>query len=185
MVPELESLIAQWMRGGAEMHDAQQAAEAIGQLAAFSRHQSAVSGWVDMADVVRRLQSLLEQLAGPQHQVRVDLRRAPVSDVAETELAQLVTALVVMGRDLLPAGGAIAVSTDLDDEVGTYASTDAAPVRRPRHARLRVTLRGYGLRVYSASETLDALVGGCSGTLQVEATGPRSLAVTVEMPGAR
>jgi hypothetical protein len=117
--------------------------------------------------------------------VRIDLRRAPVSDVAETELAQLVTALVVTGRDLLPAGGAISIATELDDEMGTYVSTDTAPVRRPRHARLRVTLRGYGLQPYRSSDTLDALVARCSGTMQAEPTGPRTLAVTVDLPGAR
>jgi len=175
MAPDLESLLASVADAGpriagrleagdprrAELDqmtaEARQAGDLVRQLLAFSRRQQRPTAPVDLNAVIERLKPMLDQLVGAD--VRFEHLAGPSVPVgvAEEDLQQLLTALVVRARDLLPIGGTVRVET---------AVVDAADLPGPtrRRAVLGVQASGYGVRTAPISETLTLMIERCGAT---------------------
>lgn len=156
MLPELQTTVA-----------GQEARGIIEQLAAFAAHQSASRAAIDVGALVGEMSGLLERLTEPHVQVRTRLVPAFATHATRTELAQLVTSLVVHGRDLLAAGGTLTIGTSMVDG-------DAIGIQ--------MALKGYGLQPYIKSQTLDAVVARCDGRLDVSEVNAREQIWCVRLP---
>jgi PAS domain S-box-containing protein len=101
-----------------DMHHAVESAAALTrQLLAFSRHATFQAEAVDLSALVRRMQSLLQRLAGKQMRVELALDPAAGSVWADpTQLEQVLMNLVVNARDAVgDDGGMITVAITVAD----------------------------------------------------------------------
>jgi len=91
---------------------AERAARLVGQLLAFSRNQVLEPALLDVNDVVRDMEDLLRRLLPGTIEVTLDLdsRLQPVW-VDRSQLEQVILNLAVNGRDAMPGGGRLAIST--------------------------------------------------------------------------
>ncbi len=185
MVPELLALVDDW-RQQSGSPQADQAEEILGQLAVFGQHQSSATPAMDLRVVIDQARPLVLQLAGPQIRVSFDLASSPVANVSRVDLEQLVTSAVVRGRDLLPAGGALALSTDLSPR-GTVVDRgdEDASAEELIRTTLRVTVRGFGLQPPSTSAALEDVVKRCGGRMHTTVDGPRQATFVVALPTPR
>ncbi len=126
---------------------ARRAAELTRQLLAFSRTQVLQSANVDMHDVVRSMENMLQRVIG--EEVRLETRVA--GDDAwvyadRGQLEQVLMNLVVNARDAMPHGGAIMITSrvvSLDDNVAR--SLLAPGALGGQYARLDVRDNGVGI----------------------------------------
>ncbi len=196
MAPDIESLMASVVASGSALAEAlsasdarrehtarilshaSQAADLVRQLAAFSLKQVRPTEFVDLADAIRRSERLLRPLLGPHISLKVSLGRSDAVAVAQDDLDQLLSALVVAGRDLLPIGGALTIDTARVDVDAGDADT-AAGLRPGAHLRLSVTASGYGVQPAQRTAALDAVAARCGGHLRVAGEAGRSASFRV------
>jgi hypothetical protein len=131
----------------------------VRQLLAFSRRQRREADPIDLNDVVGRATAALAQLVGPD--ISFEVRRGDLGPVAvgEDDLTQLLTALVVGARDLLPLGGQVRVDTavrdGVRDDVGLHG----------RQTVLSIVATGYGVTPCQLSDAVGAIADRCGATL--------------------
>ena len=102
----------------------------VQQLTGFSRKQQEASSAQDLAAIARALESALRPLMGVHVALRLDLTDAITVDATRADVEQMLTTLLIAGRDLLPVGGSLTVRTGAN-EGGA--------------ALLTVTAQGYGV----------------------------------------
>ncbi|MCG8591740.1 MAG: PAS domain S-box protein [Proteobacteria bacterium] len=86
--------------------------ELIRQLLAFSRQQPVRPRVVDVGDIVRGLEGMLQRLIGETTAIQLDLTPEPTCVKSDPfQIEQVLVNLVVNARDALPNGGEILVST--------------------------------------------------------------------------
>ncbi len=113
------------------------------QLLSFGRNQVQVPRAVNLNDVVRGLEQLVQRLVGAD--VVVDLRLAPAvghARIDPTQLEHLVVNLVLNARDAMPAGGRLTIETS---ERRISDLSRGRPVRPGRYVVLTVGDSGSGL----------------------------------------
>ncbi len=108
-----------------EIHKAgSRAAELTRQLLAFSRKQIIEPTTLDLNQVVRGLQSMLQRIISEDVTVKVALGEGPLLFTADRgQVEQIIVNLAVNARDAMPRGGTLTIETarvELDD---LYAST--------------------------------------------------------------
>ncbi len=101
----------------------QRAAELTTQLLAFSRRAPAAPERLDVGDLVRRVQGMLERLIGEDVELVVDAApRRHYVRADRGQLEQVLINLVVNARDAMPTGGRVEIavsSAPVDDESET------------------------------------------------------------------
>jgi PAS domain S-box-containing protein len=100
----------QLIEGG--MHAAERGATLVRRLLAFARRQTLTPRALDLNELINNAIELLRRAAGPHIQIDADL--APDLHPCIADTAQLETALlnlVINGRDAMPEGGRIQIST--------------------------------------------------------------------------
>jgi len=150
-----------------------QMATLVRQLAAFSRRQAREPEPIDLGDAVLRSEPMLGRLVGDYVGFRTDCEATTPVTAHPEELDQLLTSLVTLGRDLLPAGGSMLVQVRRDDGSASGGSLGVAgPV-------LAVLVSGYGAQLPGPTTALDLIAQRCGGTLHV--TGETGWQVRLEV----
>jgi hypothetical protein len=179
MTPELETLVDRLHGHGTALAEAASHASGrelaltvrkaseelkilVRQLAAFSRRQTASHTATSIAASLDAERDLLRQIVG--EFIDFDVRSGTGVSIAATghDFAQLITALVTMGRDLLPSGGRLVLETS-DTLTGSAAGTDMA-----RSATISILAAGFGVERPVDTSRLEALAGRCGATLRVD-----------------
>jgi CheY-like chemotaxis protein/two-component sensor histidine kinase len=108
-------------KGGEEIEEirraAGRAADLTQQLLAFSRRQMIQPRAVDLNEVVSGTARMLERLLGDHVELRLELNDQPtVTEIEPGQLEQVLVNLAVNGRDAMPSGGELVLSTAIDGE---------------------------------------------------------------------
>jgi two-component system, cell cycle sensor histidine kinase and response regulator CckA len=108
-----------------EIHKAgSRAAELTRQLLAFSRKQIIEPTTLDMNQVVRGLESMLQRLISEEVTIKVALGEGPLLFTADRgQVEQIIVNLAVNARDAMPRGGTLTIATSLVALDDLYAST--------------------------------------------------------------
>jgi PAS domain S-box-containing protein len=199
MAPDIESLLASVVSSGHELSDTMPAADArrehtarilshaaqagdlVRQLAAFSVKHVRPSEPLDLADAVRHAERVLRPLIGPHVNLKLRLNRTDAVSVSQDDLDQLLSALVVAGRDLLPIGGTLTIETTRV-EVNDAEADPAVGLRPGAHLQLAIIASGYGVQAAQRTASLDAVAGRCGGHLRVASEAGRSASLRVYFP---
>jgi len=182
ITPEIESVVVAIQSTGGEIASQLNAAEEtrdrarlivtrarrasllLRQLQKFGLKHSQPPAPVEIDGVIRRAQPLLTQLAGTHIEFEVGLAATGTIVASHDDLEQLVTAVVVAVRDLLPIGGALSLETQ------TAADT----------MMLSAIASGYGVQSAQSTAALGALAQRCGGSLEiVEEEGRAGLRVRI------
>jgi signal transduction histidine kinase len=155
----------------------------VRQLWSFSQRQVRPLEATDLNDAVRRAEPTLRRLVGPHVQFRMDLRDSSVITHDEGDLDQLVTALVMAARELLPVGGSVVVETDrVELDAGDLGQL---PDGRPgANTVIAVSATGYGALRAQPSQSAEVLARRCGGVLRVTNRGDRTVAFEAYFPDA-
>jgi len=126
----------------------------IQQLAGFSRKQQEATSAQDLTAIARALEPALKPLMGVHVALRFDFTGTVTVEATRADVEQLLTTLLIAGRDRLPVGGSLLVRTGAADGAA---------------AELIVTAQGYGVVTDANSSALAAVVHQCNGTLTTSA----------------
>jgi PAS domain S-box-containing protein len=125
---------------------ADRAAGLTSQLLAFGRRQVLNPEVLDLNEVVCTINALLQRVIGDNVELVTTLAEQPVIVKADRgQLEQVITNLVVNGRDAMPSGGVLTV------KVATEELEQGAADRTLRHAVLSITDEGSGIDAATAS----------------------------------
>jgi PAS domain S-box-containing protein len=142
---------------------ASRAAALIRQLSSFSRRQLRTPEPIRLNDVVEREEPTFRRLVGGHIDFQIHLGRAATLAIDEDDLDQLLTSLVVSGRDLLPVGGSLILETRRTD-----ANRDENEGRRGLTTVLAIRASGYGVLTAEQLPPVELLARRCGGELHVE-----------------
>ncbi|HUL74587.1 MAG TPA: PAS domain S-box protein [Vicinamibacterales bacterium] len=182
MAPDIEALLASIGASGATLaagldprgperahaesmrEHATRAAELIRQLLAFSRRQVQTPAPVDLNEAVRRAEPVLTRLVGAHVEFDIRLGKAEGVAASEDDLEQLLTTLVVSGRDLLPVGGSLTVETSRIDfaQPGHESANPIGP-----GVVLSVTASGYGVQPVQQASAVEVIARRCGGEVRL------------------
>ncbi len=171
-IDEIGAQVAGDLREGDPLHvraakiraRAARAADLMRQLLAFSRRQVQAPAPVDLNDAVNRAEPVLARLSGAHVDFDIRLGKADGVAAGEDDLEQLLTTLVVSGRDLLPVGGSLVLETK---------RLDFDPGARDAHTRmglgvvLSVTASGYGVQPVQQALGVELIARRCGGDFRV------------------
>jgi PAS domain S-box-containing protein len=128
---------------------ADRAAGLTKQLLAFGRRQVLNPEVLDLNDVVRKTDALLQRLIGDNVELVTRLAEQPVLVKADRgQLEQVITNLVVNGRDAMPGGGVVTIGVATGD-------LDSGGDDGSRHALLSVTDEGTGIDAVTTSHIFE------------------------------
>jgi PAS domain S-box-containing protein len=182
MAPDIGKLLASIDEMGAQLaaeldgHHAQQArAERIRarathainlvrQLLAFSRRQVQSPAPIDLNEAIGRAEPMLNRLIGAHVHFEIDLGRAEGVAANLDDLDQLLTTLVVSGRDLLPVGGSLVLTTKRSDFDHSVEDADNRP---GPGVVLSITAAGYGVQAAQQAQAVEVLARRCGGELRM------------------
>jgi PAS domain S-box-containing protein len=201
MAPDIESQLRQVADAGAELRGSipaddprrgrvdalvrrtEDAVSLLRQLAAFSLRQTRPLETIDLNEAIRNAEPTLRRLAGTHAEFSVEL--GPAASIMQTEgdLEQLLTALVVNARDVLPMGGRLTVQTDL---VEADAPRLRAQADEPAgvQAVVAVVAHGYRTQRAHAAPSVEMLARRCGGFLSVTNDTDRRTSFRVHFPGS-
>ncbi|MFI5177750.1 MAG: PAS domain S-box protein [Vicinamibacterales bacterium] len=182
MAPDIEILLASIDEAGAKLaaafdtHDparvqadtirgrATRATELVRQLLAFSRRQVQTPAPVDLNEAVRRAEPVLTRLVGAHVEFEIKLGKADGVAASEDDLEQLLTTLVVSGRDLLPVGGTLVIETGRTDfdAAGPDSTSPIGP-----GVTLAVTASGYGVQPVQQASAVEVIARRCGGEVRL------------------
>ncbi len=124
------------------------------QLLAFSRGQSPMRELLQINDVIKDLERMLNPLLGASIALTVTLDdRLGVVELDRGQLEQVIVNLVVNARDAMPQGGALTITTanvDVDDAVAAQIAVDAGA-----YVRLSVADAGVGMSTDVIAQMYD------------------------------
>lgn len=87
------------------------AARLTRQLLAFGRRQQVEPQVVELADVVRAFEPVLQRVAGPKVELDFELADAPRVRIDPGRLEQVLVNLIANARDAMPGGGVVCIGT--------------------------------------------------------------------------
>jgi signal transduction histidine kinase/ActR/RegA family two-component response regulator len=96
----------------------------IRQLLAFSRQQQLALRVLDLNEVVRNVQRLLEPIIGEQVEMKLSLGAGPLLVKADSgQIEQVIVNLATNARDAMPRGGTLSINTSLVEVDGNATMT--------------------------------------------------------------
>jgi hypothetical protein len=169
MAPEMEALVTtlheQLSDPGRDprgvMMLAGQVAGLVRQLGAFSRRQMLPASRVDLSQVVATSEPTLLRLVGDYISFSTDLEETTPVSAHLDDLDHVLTSLVTLGRDLLPAGGSLVVETRRSGSGGRSGDVGADG------PKLVVNASGYGVQIPERTAALNQVVERAGGELRV------------------
>ena len=98
------------------------------QLLAFSRKQVLLPQRLDVNDVVRDLEAMLARTIGAEVELTTSLEDGlPLVETDPDQLAQVVLNMAINGRDAMPDGGVLTISTStVDSDAGAFVAVEIA-----------------------------------------------------------
>jgi signal transduction histidine kinase len=131
------------------LQGAQRGASLTQRMLAFARQQDLRTGSVDLGDLVRGMEDLLDRTIGPQIGLTLELQpELPLANVDGNQIELAILNLVINARDAMPGGGGITVSADYPDRI----PKSLAP---GRYVRVRVTDTGHGMDEETLKKAID------------------------------
>ena len=164
LAAELDGHHAQRARAERIRARASHAIDLVRQLLAFSRRQVQSPSPIDLNEAIGRAEPMLNRLIGAHVHFEIDLGRAEGVAANLDDLDQLLTTLVVSGRDLLPVGGSLVLATkrsDFDDPA------DDADNRPGPGVVLSITAAGYGVQAVQQAQAVEVVARRCGGELRL------------------
>ena len=116
----------------------------VEQLLAFCRHEPLKPRATKVHDVVKELESMLIQIAGPIVTLAFELSDTPVVYIDLGQLEQVIVNLVANARDAMPAGGTVKIGTSLRSIVAGHESSRLG-IDPGRYVVLTVSDTGAGI----------------------------------------
>ncbi|GAB4331961.1 MAG: hypothetical protein Kow0010_17630 [Dehalococcoidia bacterium] len=154
------------------------------QLLAFSRREAARPTLVDLNDIVRNIEAMLQRLLGATIDLVAALDAAPATVLAdEGQLEQVIMNLAINARDAMPEGGRLIIETHAGDEIilrvtdtGVGMTPDVQehifdPFFTTKH-------QGTGLGL----ATVHTVVTQAGGSIEVESAPGRGTTFTIHLP---
>lgn len=124
---------------------AQRASALTNQLLAFSRRQVTLPRVVDLNDVVRQIDRMLQRIIGEDVELELHLADGlPPVKVDPSNMDQLILNLAVNSRDAMPLGGRLLIETEVVDLSEEYSGRHIG-VPAGRYVMLAVTDTGIGM----------------------------------------
>jgi signal transduction histidine kinase/CheY-like chemotaxis protein len=176
----------------------ERAAALTRQLLAFSRQQVLDNEVLDLNEVVRATEKLLERVIGEDVHVEYIFGRDEVIVSADrSQLEQVVVNLVLNASDAMPGGGGVTIGVDCVDDVDAEHPPDLAP---GSYALLSVTDRGKGMDAETAAQifepfyttkshgtglglaTVHGIVAQSGGTILVDSQPGRGTTFNIYLP---
>jgi hypothetical protein len=154
-----------------------QAGVLVRQLAAFTRRQAEHAAPVDLNQAVAHAEPMLAQLVGGYLAFEVRPGADIVFQVSQADLDQLLTSLVIAGRDALPAGGSLILETSAGAAGAEPKSHDRGTLR----AEVILTALGYGARAIPDATALALVAERCGGTLTIDGDEGWKVRLTVQL----
>jgi hypothetical protein len=139
-----------------------QVAGLVRQLGAFSRRQMLSQNRVDLSQVVLAAEPTLIRLVGDYISFSTDLEETGGVTAHVDDLDHMLTSLVTLGRDLLPAGGSIVVETRRPGAGRQGLEND------DEGPRVAVSASGYGVQVPEGLGPLSQVIERAGGQLRVQ-----------------
>jgi two-component system cell cycle sensor histidine kinase/response regulator CckA len=98
------------------------------QLLTFSRKQVLLPQRLDVNDVVRDLEAMLARTIGAEVELKMSFEDAlPLVETDPDQLAQVVVNMAINGRDAMPTGGVLTITTKtVDCELGSFVVVEIA-----------------------------------------------------------
>jgi signal transduction histidine kinase len=128
-----------------EVADAAMRAKAMTQqLLAFSRRQPLQPMILDLAEVVRGMESMIRRLVGERIQVRIEAASQVLIRADHRQIEGLVMNLVVNARDAMPRGGSLIVQV-VREEIARPRPLDDGQLPPGPYVRLTVSGTGSGM----------------------------------------
>jgi signal transduction histidine kinase/CheY-like chemotaxis protein len=166
-------------KGGDEIVEirraADRAADLTQQLLSFSRRQMVQPKAVDLNEVVGATARMLERLIGDNVELTLDLHDEPVlTEIDPGQLDQVLVNLAVNGRDAMPSGGSLFLSTEIvADRVRLSVRDTGTGI--DDETRLKIfdpffTTKGPGRGTGLGLSTVYGIVQQAGGTIDVEST---------------
>ena len=147
----------------------------VRQLVAFSRRQVQAPPPVDLNEAVGRAEPMLTRLVGPHVDFEIRLGKADGVAASADDLEQLLTTLVVSGRDLLPVGGSLVLETTrLDFEQAGSGDGPIGP-----GVLLSVSASGYGVQPVQQAIAVEVVARRCGGHVRMTGEPGRRAALQV------
>ena len=180
MASDLEATIAE-----SSAHPADAAARMtnlVEELVSFSRRQQAPREPFSLNAQIGRLAPVLQALVGSGSAFDITLGPDETVLAAPDDFEQLLTALVLSARDVLPSGGAVRIATRRPGPLDRLIAPSLPAPLRP--IRLDVSAEGFEVQASAVAPTLARLVTRCDGVLRVRLHGPRRITLEVDLPTA-
>ncbi len=125
---------------------AESAASLTRQLLVFSRKQSFAVEVLDLNDLVRESQRILERVIGKNVEIRIDLDPSlGAVKVDRGQIAQVLMNLAVNARDAMPKGGTLTIKTENVDIEESYVPATVLLATPGRYVLVSVTDTGTGM----------------------------------------
>ena len=166
------------------------------QLLAFSRKQVLLPQRLDVNEVVRGLESMLARTLGGEVELRTSLAKTLASVESDPDqLAQVVLNIALNGRDAMPAGGCLTITTsDVEREGGPFVCVEVTDTGTgmDEEVRSRVfepffTTKDTGKGTGLGLATAYGFVSQSDGRIEIEPHPPQqpSSAHLARRPGAQ
>jgi len=135
----------------------ERAAAITQQLLAFSRRQHTRPSVLSIADVVRDLGKLLQQLLGAEYRLHCDIAEdTPRVRADRTQLEQVLVNLVLNARDATRPGGTVSITGGAAELDAAYAGRrEGIEIRSGRYALLAVSDTGIGMTPEAADRAFE------------------------------
>ncbi len=155
---------------------ASHATDLVRQLLAFSRRQVQSPAPVDLNEAIGRATPMLNRLMGAHIEFEIQLGRAGGVAASLDDLDQLLTTLVVSGRDLLPVGGSLVLETKRSDFDHAAEDEDNRP---GPGVVLSITASGYGVQPVQQAVAVDVVARRCGGEVRMSGESGRRAVLEV------
>ena len=157
---------------------AAEARDLLRQLLAFSVRQAGSADPVELGDAMRQMEPVLRQLLGEQMPLQVKQVAPAIIGLTRSDVHQLVTALVIAARDVLPIGGGI----DVDITRADLTDSESGGAGSGPRAVLTVTASGYGVHTPVLPPAVEVLARRCDAFVKPTRDGQRRAGLAIYFP---
>jgi two-component system cell cycle sensor histidine kinase/response regulator CckA len=163
------------------------------QLLTFSRKQVLLPQRLDVNDVVRDLEAMLARTIGAEVELKTSFEDAlPLVETDPDQLAQVVVNMAINGRDAMPTGGVLTITTKtVDSELGSFVVVEIADTgtgmdeeTRTRAFEPFFTTKDTGKGTGLGLATAYGVVSQSGGRIEIETTLGEGSTFRVLLPAA-
>lgn len=163
-----------------------------GQLLAFSRRQKLAAEWIDLAQLLEGMETLLRGSVGPTIAFRMEIDTRPCPTVADrTQVELAILNIAINGRDAMGTGGVLTITlgTQVDDDgrpMAAIAIADTGSGMTPEVAARAFepffTTKGPGQGTGLGLSMAYGVASQAGGTVTIDSAPGRGTCVTMLLP---